>query len=159
MQWLCKSQKKHNSSVIYTLQHQQVETQPDTSPPHPATRSLKSLLNQGLSIADAKSAQEKCAKCSPALRSNTVLVRCSVCTKGFHQKCSTGLKASTRDNQWKCEKCTNFQQNCIIESTNCQLAGLSNLLPSQALPAHFRNKPVERWWYPSKIRRTSWPTN
>ena len=106
--------------------------------------SIKCLLNQGLSIADAESAQEKCAKCSLASRSNTVLVRYSVCTKGFHQKWSTGLKASTRDNQWECEKCTNFQQNCIIESTNCQLPGLSNLLLSQALPAHFRNKPVER---------------
>ena len=59
-------------------------------------------------MADAK---EKCAKCFAALRSNTVPVRCSVHAKGFHQKCSTGPKASTRDNQWKCETYINLQQN------------------------------------------------
>ena len=50
----------------------------DTSPPRPSLPSLKSLLNQGLSLADAKSSKEKCAKCSAAFRSNTVPVRCSV---------------------------------------------------------------------------------
>ena len=55
-------------------------TQPDTSPPSPTTPSLKSLLNQGFSLADAKSSA-LCSKSAP--------VRCSVCTKGFHQKCST----------------------------------------------------------------------
>ena len=69
----------------------------DTSPPCPTPPSLKSPLDQGLSPADAKISKEKCAKSSAALRSNTVPVRCSVCAKGFHQKCSTGPKASTRD--------------------------------------------------------------
>ena len=46
---------------------------PDNSPPCPTPPSLKSLLNQGLSLAEAKSSKEKCAKCSAALRSNTVL--------------------------------------------------------------------------------------
>ena len=55
------------------------------SPPRPNPPSLTSLLNQGLSLADAKNLKEKCAKCSAALRSNTVPVRCSVCSKGFHQ--------------------------------------------------------------------------
>ena len=83
----------------------------NNSPPRPTPSSLTSLLNQGLFLADAKNSKEKCAKCSAALRSNTVPVRCSVCSKRFHQKCSTGPKASTRDNLWKCRKCTNIQQN------------------------------------------------
>ena len=70
-------------------------TQPDTLPLRPTPPSLKSLLDQGLSLADAKTSKEKCAKCSAAWRSNTVPVRCSLCSKGFHQKCSTGPKAST----------------------------------------------------------------
>ena len=99
--WLC-----HLHSSTPATGHQ--PTQSDTSPPRPTALSLNSLLNQGLSMADAK---EKCAKCFAALRSNTVPVRCSVHAKGFHQKCSTGPKASTRDNQWKCETCINLQQN------------------------------------------------
>ena len=107
----------------------------NNSPPRPNPPSLTSLLNQGLSLADAKNLKEKCAKCSAALRSNTVPVRCSVCSKGFHQKCSTGPKASTRDNLWKCGKCTNIQQNCTSESTNCVLPGPTNSLPSQPVPS------------------------
>ena len=90
----------------------------NNSPPRPNPPLLMSLLNQGLSLADGKNLKEKCAKCSAALCSNTVPVRCSVCSKGFYQKCSTGPKASTHDNLWKCEKCTNIQQNCTSESTN-----------------------------------------
>ena len=71
---------------------------PNNSPPRPTPPSLTYLLNQGLSLADAKNSKEKCAKCATALHPNTVPVRCSVCSKGFHQKCSTGPKASTRDN-------------------------------------------------------------
>ena len=107
---------------------------PDNSPPRPTVPSLKSLLNQGLSPADTKNSKEKCAKCSAALRSNTVPVRCSVCSKGFHQKCSTGPKASTRDNHCKCEKCTNIQKNRTSESTNHQLPGSTNSLHSQPVP-------------------------
>ena len=81
-------------------------TQPVTSCAHPTLPSLNSLLNQGMSPADAKSSKEKCAKFFAALRSNIVPVRCNACNKGFYQKCSTGPKASTRDDQWKCEKCT-----------------------------------------------------
>ena len=50
-----------------------------------------------MSLADAKNSKEKCAKCVAALCSNTVLVRCNVCAKGFHQKCSADPNASTRD--------------------------------------------------------------
>ena len=109
----------------------------NNSPPQPNPLSLTSLLNQGLSLADAKNLKEKCVKCSAALRSNTVPVRCSVCSKGFHQKCSTGPKASTRDNLWKCKKCTNIQQNCTSQSTNC---GPTNSLPSQPVPSTTCNK-------------------
>ena len=109
----------------------------NNSPPRPNPPSLTSPLNQGLSLADAKNLKEKCGKCSAALRSNTVPVRCSVCSKGFHQKSSTGPKTSTRDNLWKCEKCTNIQQNCTSESTN---RGPTNSLPSQPVPSTTRNK-------------------
>ena len=93
-----------------------------------------------MSLADAKSLKEKCAKCSAALHSNTVPVRSSACSKGFHQKCSTGPKALTRDNHWKCEKCTNIQQNRKSESTNRQLSGSTKLFPSQPVPTTLQNK-------------------
>ena len=106
-----------------------------------------SLLDQGLSLADAKTSKEKCAKCSAALRSNTVPVRCSVCSKGFHQKCSTGPKASTRDSDWKCERCNNLQQNNASDSTACQLPESTNSSPSQPLPATLRNKLKIYQWH------------
>ena len=119
----------------------------NNSPPRPNPPSLMSLLNQGLSLADEKNLKEKCAKCSAALRSNTVPVRCSVCSKGFHQKCSTGPKASTCDNL--CEKCTNIQQNCTSQSTN---HGPTNSLPSQPVPSTTRNKLKIYQWNADSIR-------
>ena len=113
---------------------------PNNSPSRPTSPSLTSLLDQGMPLADAKNLKEKCPKCSAALRSNTVPVRCSVCSKGFHQKCSTGPKASTRDNLWKCEKGTNIQQKRTSESTNRVLPGSANSLPSQQVPTTLRNK-------------------
>ena len=73
-------------------------------------------------------------------RSNTVSVICNACKKGFHQKCSTGLKASTRDDQWKCEKCTKLQQTHLVASTNYQPPGRTNSTPSQPLSVAFQNK-------------------
>ena len=131
--WNC-----HLHSSLSATSHPSLS--PDTSPPRPAPPSLKSLLNQSLSLADAKTSKEKCAKCSTALRPNTVPVRCSVCSKGFHQKCSTGLKASTRDNYWICDKCTNIQRNRTSEPTNHQLHGSNNSSPSQPVPTTSRNK-------------------
>ena len=125
---------------------------PNNLPPRPTPPSLTSLLNQGLSLADAKNSEEKCAKCSAALRSNTVPVRCSVCSKGFHQKCSTGPKASTRDNLWKCGKCTNIEQNRTSESTNRVLPGPTNSLPSQPVPSTSRNKLKIYQWNADGIR-------
>ena len=124
----------------------------NNSPPRPNPPLLTSLMNQGLSLADAKNLKEKCAKCSAALRSNTVPVRCSVCSKGFHQKCSTGPKASTGDNLWECEKCTNIQQNCTSESTN---RGPTNSLPSQPVPSTTRNKLKIYQWNADGIRQNS----
>ena len=121
----------------------------NNSPPRPNPPSLTSLLNQVLSLANAKNLKEKCAKCPAALRSNTVPIRCSVCSKGFHQKSSTGPKASTRDNLWKCEKCTNIQQNCPSESTN---HGPINSLPSQSVPSTTRNKLKIYQWNADGIR-------
>ena len=99
--------------------------QSDTSPSRPTPPSLKSLLNQGLSLADAKSSKEKCAKCFAVLSSNTVTVRCSVSTKGFHQKRSTGPKASTCYNQWKCEIAPTFSR---IVYLNLQLGNSLKIL-------------------------------
>ena len=127
-------------------------TQPDTSPTRPTPSSLNSLLNQGMPLADAKNFKEKCAKCFAALNPNTVSLRCNVCTKGFHQKCSTGLKASTRDNQWKCRKCTKLQQNRVAASINCHLPGPKNSTPPQPLPVAFRNKLKIYQWDADGIR-------
>ena len=79
-------------------------------------------------------------------------MRCSVCSKGFHQKCSTGPKASTRDNLWKCGKCTNIQQNRTLESTNCVLPGSTNSLPSQPVPTTSQNKLKIYQWNADSIR-------
>ena len=121
----------------------------NNSSPRPNSPSLTSLLNQGLSLADAKNLKEKCAKCSTALRSNTVPVRCSVCSKGFHQKCSTRPKASARNNLWKCEKCTNIQQNCTSKSAN---RDPTNSLPSQPVPSTTPNKLKIYQWNADGIR-------
>ena len=87
-----------------------------------------------------------------ALRSNTVPVRCSLCSKGFHQKCSTGPKALTHDSHWKCERCNNLQQNHTSASTYCQLPGSTNSSPSQPLPATSRNKLKIYQWNADGIR-------
>ena len=125
---------------------------PDNSPPRPTPPSIKSLLNQSLSLADAKILKKKSAKWSAALRSNTVPVRCSVCSKGFHQKCSTGQKASTCDNFGKCGKCTNIQQNRTSESTNRVVPGSTNSLPSQPVPTTSRSKLKIYQWNADGIR-------
>ena len=107
---------------------------PNNLPPRPTPPSLTSLLNQGLSLADAKNSKEKCAKCSAALRSNTGPVRCSVCSKGFHQKCSTGPKASTRDNPWKFGNApTSNRTVCLNLKTVYFLVLLTHFLPKQYL--------------------------
>ena len=67
-------------------------------------------------------------------------MRCNTCNKGFHQKCSTGPKASTRNDQWKCDKYTKFKQNYLAASTNCQLSGSTNSTLSQPQPVTFQNK-------------------
>ena len=88
-----------------------------------------------------------------ALRSNTVPVRCSLCSKGFHRKCSTGPKALTHDSHWKCERCNNLQQNHTSASTYCQLPGSTNSSPSQPLPATSRNKlKIYQWKNADGIR-------
>ena len=99
-----------------------------------------------------KNSKEKGVKCSAALRSNTVSVRCSVCSKGFYQKCSTVLKASTPDIHWKCKKCTNIQHNRTYQSTNRLLPGSTNSLPSKPVPATSRNKLKIYQWNADGIR-------
>ena len=64
----------------------------------------------------------------------------------------TRPKASTRNNQWKCKKCTNLQQNCTSESTNYQLSGTTNSSPSQPLPVTSRNKLQIYQWNADGIR-------
>ena len=109
----------------------------NNSPPRPNPPSLTSLLNQGLSLTDAKNLKEKCAKCSAVLRSNIVPVRCSVCSWGFHQKCGTGPKASTRDNLWKCKKCT--KSNRTVHRNLQTVVLLIHFLPNQYLLLHVIN--------------------
>ena len=99
-----------------------------------------------------KNSKEKGVKCSATLRSNTVSVRCSVCSKEFYQKCSTIPKASTPDIHWKCEKCTNIQQNRTYQSTNRLLPGSTNSLPSKPVPATSRNKLKIYQWNADGIR-------
>ena len=91
-------------------------------------------------------------KCSAALRSNIVPKRCSVCSKGFHQKCSTGPKASTHYRLWKCEKSKNFRQNHTSESIDCQLPGSTNSFPSQPLLTASGNKLRVYQWNANGIR-------
>ena len=108
-----------------------------TSPATCTSTFSKSLLNQGLSLAEAKDIKEKCGKCSATLQSNTVLVRCS--NKGFHQKCSTGPKASFRDNNWNCNKCAKILQQSNSANIT-QLPTSTNTIPSQQLSAQSKDK-------------------
>ena len=75
-----------------------------------------------------------------------------MCSKGFHQKCSTGPKASTRDNYWKCDKCTNIQRNRTSEPTNHQLPGSTYSSPSQPVPTTSCNKLKIYQWNADGIR-------
>ena len=47
---------------------------------------------------------------------------------------------SSHENLWKCEKCTNIQQNCMSDSTNWELPGPTKSLPSQPVPSTTSNK-------------------
>ena len=93
-----------------------------------------------MSLAGAKSSEEKCDKCSTALCPNTFPARCRACNNGFHQKYSTGPKASNCYDQWKCDTSIKVQQNQISASNVCQLPGSTNLIPSQPQPVASRNK-------------------
>ena len=79
-------------------------------------------------------------------------MRCSVCSKGFYQKCSTVLKGSAPDIHRKCEKCTNIQQNRTYQSTNRLLRGSTNSLPSKPVPATSWNKLKIYQWNGDGIR-------
>ena len=83
--------------------------------PRPAPPSLNDLRAHGMTFAEAKQALERCGKCSKKLRSNTVPVRCKLCAKGFHQKCSTGPHSSDCDEDWKCPNCA-AKQNAQREA-------------------------------------------
>ena len=126
--------------------------QPVTSPSRPTPPSLNSLLNQDMPPADHKNFEKKCATCLAVLHSNTVSVRYNVCKKYFHQKCSTGPRALTRDNLWNCDKCSKLQQNLSTTSTNCQVPGPTNSTPSQPLPLAVCNKLKVYQWNADGIR-------
>ena len=102
--------------------------------------------------ADHKNFEKKCATCLAVLHSNTVSVRYNVCKKYFHQKCSTGPRALTRDNLWNCDKCSKLQQNLSTTSTNCQVPGPTNSTPSQPLPLAVCNKLKVYQWNADGIR-------
>ena len=65
---------------------------------------------------------------------------------------NTQLSVSTRDNLWKCGKYTKIQQNCTSESTNRELPGPTNSLPSQPVPSTTRNKLKVYQWNSDGIR-------
>ena len=65
------------SSPLFTISNcpSIITSSHHNSPPRPTTSSLKSLLNQVLSLADTKSSKQNCAKCSAALGSNSAPVK------------------------------------------------------------------------------------
>ena len=67
-------------------------------------------------------------------------MRCNACKKGYHQKCSTGPKASTRDDLWKCEKYTKLRQTRLTTPSDCHLPEPTNSTRSQPLLGAVLNK-------------------
>ena len=109
----------HNSTVaIAQASQQQQQQQLLQQPAAPPPLSLKSLPNQGLSLAEAKDIKEKYGKCSATLRSNTGPVRCNRCSAGLHRKYSTGPKASSHDINWNCDNCVKILQQSNSASTS-----------------------------------------
>ena len=127
------------STLPWQHQHQQQQQQSFQQSAPPPTTSLRSLLNQGLSLTEAKDIKEKCGKCSATLWSNTVPVRCNRCNKGYCQKCSTVPKAWSHDISWNCDKCAKIlQQSSSVKIT--QLPAPTNTIPSLQLPAQSWDK-------------------
>ena len=138
--WKCHL---HISMVVNTpvSQHEQQQLQQQAAPQPPP--SLRSLVSQGLSLAEAKNIKENCGKCSVTLWSNTVHVSCYHCNKGHHQKCSTGPKGLPCDIDWNCNKCAKILQQS--SSANIpQPPAPNNTTPSQKLPG--LGKLHARWW-------------
>ena len=124
---------------------------PDNSPPRPTPQSLKSLLNQDLSLADAKSSKEKCAK-SLLLYVLTLSQWGAVYAPRDSMRNAALDRKLTRDNHWKCKKCTNIQQNRTSESINRQLPGSTNSSPSKPVPTTSWNKLKIYQWNADGIR-------
>ena len=94
-----------------------------------------------MTFAEAKQARERCGKCSKILRSNTVPVRCKLCARGFHQKCSSGTHSSDRDEDWKCPNCA-AKQSAQREAP----AQDKNQIISQPVPSTSRQKlTIHKW--------------
>ena len=64
--------------------------------------------------------------------SNTVPVRCNCCNKGYHEKCSTGPKVSSRDINGNFNKCAKILQHSSSANIS-QLPAPTNTIPSQQL--------------------------
>ena len=108
-------------------------------PAAPPPSSLRFLLNQGLSLAEAKDIKEKCGKFSTTLQSNTAPVRYNRCNKGYHQKCKTGPKATFCNINWNCNKFAKILQQSSSANIT-QLPAFTNVIPSQQLPAQSSGK-------------------
>ena len=89
--------------------------------------------------------KEKCGKCSVTLQSNTVPVRCNRCNKSYHQKCSTGPKAPSRDINWTCDKCAKILQQSISADIT-QPPAPTNNTPSHHLPNQSWDKLTTIQW-------------
>ena len=100
-----------------------------------------------MTFAEANQARERCGKCSKILRSNTAPIRCKLCAKGFHQKCSTGPHSSDRDEDWKCPNCA-AKQNAQREAP----AKDKNRIISQPVPSTSRQKLTILQWNADGIR-------
>ena len=78
--WWCR---EHNPAPPGEVQQQELAV---PAPPP----SLESLVQSGLSMAEARSRKEKCTSCGKVLRSNTPPVRCKECGNLYHIRCSVG---------------------------------------------------------------------
>ena len=99
-----------------------------------------------MSLEKPRKFKEKCAKCSAALRSNTVSARYIVCNKGLYPKCISVPKALNLNDQWKCGTCTKPSQKLQARSNVYQLPGSTNSILCQPQRAASWNKLKTYQW-------------
>ena len=128
--------------------------QQHTSSASPTLPSLNWLFSKGTSLADAKNFKEKSSKCSATFHSNTVSIRCSarivlvrnlqiMMINGNATRASKSRIFHFADSHIQCFSTTwTYKFNLFPISTRC--------FSQQA-----KDLPMECWWYPPKMSRTS----